>query len=91
MSIEKVDYIVKGGEILKADGLSLDNVIKPIIGVSIGIILIASLLGPTANDAMEALTDLSTDGATWAHMVSVVVLVSIIGMVIYAIRSYTNE
>ena len=72
--------------------LSVNSVVMTIIAVAIGLVMIGSLLGPIATDVMADLTDLgTTDGATWANLVGVTVIVSILGLVIVAVNNYTKK
>lgn len=74
------------------EGLSVTAVVMSIIAVSIGVVLIGSLLSPLAYDVM---TDLSTnygsDGASWSSLVGVVVIMSILGLIIVAVNTYTKK
>ena len=81
-----------------ASGLSINMVAITIVAISIGLVLIGSLLAPVASDVMSALvaTDSSghliyENGSTWSSLIGVVVVVSIIGLVVVAINSYTNN
>lgn len=69
-------------------GLSINSVVISVIAVAIGVVLIGSLLAPLASDVM---TDLSAIDATWAQLVGVVVVVSILGLIIIAINTYTKK
>lgn len=72
--------------------LSVNSVVMTIIAVAIGLVMIGSLLAPIATDVMADLTDLGTaDGATWANLVAVTVVVSILGLVIVAVNNYTKK
>jgi hypothetical protein len=62
-----------------------------IIAVAVGLVLIGSLLAPTANNVMADLVDLGGDGASWANLVGVVVIVSILGLIIVAVNEYTKK
>ena len=81
-----------------ASGLSINMVAITIVAISIGLVLIGSLLAPVASDVMSALvaTDsnghlIYENGSTWSSLIGVVVVVSIIGLVVVAINSYTNN
>lgn len=71
-------------------GLSINSVVITIIAIAIGIVLIGSLLAPTANTVMADLLQYS-DGQTWADLVGVVVVISIIGLIVVAVNSYTKS
>lgn len=71
--------------------LSVNNVVMAIIAVAIGLVLIGSLLAPIATDVMTSLTGLGDDGASWASIVGVCVIVSILGLIIVAINSFMRD
>lgn len=79
------------------NGLSINNVVLSVLAVTIGCILIGSLLGPICMDTMDTLIALdgaeatSGDGHTWANLVGIVVVMSILGLIIVAVNSYTKN
>ena len=72
-------------------GLSINSVVITIIALAIGIVLIGSMLAPIASDVMADMTDLGGDGATWANLVGVVVIMAVLGLVIVAVNNYTKK
>lgn len=70
--------------------LSLNNTVMAILAVAIGLVLIGSLLSPIALDVIAQMTDLGGDAITWAKLVSVTVVISLLGLVIVAIRNFTG-
>lgn len=80
-----------------ASGLSINTVVISIIAVAIGIVLIGSLLAPVASDVMSQLTatvdgvPVYESGGSWASLIGVVVVISIIGLVVVAINNYTKK
>lgn len=76
---------------MASNGLSINSVVITIIAVAIGLVMIGSLLAPTATDVMTSLTSLGDDGANWANLVGVVVIVSILGLIIVAVNQYTKK
>lgn len=84
-----------------ASGLSINQVAITIVAITLGIVLIGSLLAPVASDVMSELTATTIvdgqtvpvfeNGGSWASLVSVVVIVAIIGLVVVAINSYTRK
>lgn len=76
---------------MASSGLSINSVVITIIAVAVGLVLIGSLLAPTATSVMAKLTDLGSDGASWANLVGVVVIVSILGLIIVAVNEYTKK
>lgn len=84
-----------------ASGLSINQVAITIVAISIGLVLIGSLLAPVASDVMAQLTAtqvvngttvaLYDQGESWSSLISVVVVVAIIGLIVVAINSYTKR
>lgn len=71
--------------------LTINNTVMAIIAVAIGLVLIGSLLAPIAVDVMSSLTGLGDDGSSWANIVGVTVIVSILGLIIVAINSFVKD
>lgn len=83
---------------MASGNLSINSVAITIVAIAIGIVLIGSLLAPVAADVMANLTAVDTNGdaifesgESWASLVGVVVIVSIIGLVVVAINNYTKK
>lgn len=76
---------------MASNGLSINSVVITIIAIAIGIVMIGSLLAPTAVNVMADLTNLGDDGASWANLVGVVVIVAILGLIIVAVNQYTKK
>lgn len=84
-----------------ASGLSINQVAITIVAISIGLVLIGSLLAPVASDVIAQLTAtqivdgktvaLYDQGESWSSLISVVVVVAIIGLIVVAINSYTKR
>lgn len=78
-------------------GLSVNGVTTTVVALAIGLVLIGSLLAPIAQDVMDTLTHETggvadfTEGATWASIVGIVVLFSIMGLLIVAVNNYTKS
>lgn len=70
--------------------LSITNTVMGIIAVAIGLVLIGSLLSPIATDVMASLTEQGGDAITWANLVGITVIMSILGLVIVAVNSFTK-
>lgn len=77
--------------IMASAGLSINSVVITIIAIAIGIVMIGSLLAPQAVSVMSDLTALGSDGASWANLVGVVVVVAILGLIIVAVNQYTKK
>lgn len=72
--------------------LSINSVVMAVLAVAIGLIMIGSLLAPIATDVMTDLTaNYGADGATWASLVGVTVVISILGLIIVAVNNYTRR
>lgn len=72
--------------------LSINNTVMAVIAVAIGLVLIGSLLAPIASDVMLQLVDVnSEEGKTWADLVGITVIMSILGLVIVAVNSFTKR
>lgn len=86
---------------MASQGLSINNIVITIVGISIGLVLIGSLLAGVASDVMAQLTATTVvnnqtvavyeDGESWASLVGVVVVVSIIGLIVVAVNNYTKK
>ena len=71
--------------------LSINSTVITIVAIAVGLVVIGSVLAPIASDVMTDLTDnYGTQGASWASLVGVTVLFSILGLVIVAVNGYTN-
>lgn len=68
--------------------MELQNVIMSILAVAIGLILIANLLVPIADSAIQTLNGINP---MWATLGTVVVTVSIIGLIVVAIQGYMKK
>ena len=77
--------------IMASSGLSINSVVITIIAIAIGIVMIGSLLAPQAVSVMNDLSLLGDDGASWANLVGVVVVVAILGLIIVAVNQYTKK
>lgn len=72
-------------------GLSINSVVITILAVALGIVMVGNLLAPIAEEVMTSLTDMGDSGASWATMVGVVVMVSILGLIVVAINRFTKD
>lgn len=68
--------------------MQIRAVVTSVIAVTIGVLLIGSLMVPIVSDVMSSL---SADHPTWATMCGVIVLVSLVGLIIVALYSYTEK
>lgn len=71
--------------------LSINGTVMTIVAIAIGIVTIGSVLAPLSMSVIDDFTaNYGDNGATWASLVGVVVLMSILGLVIVAVNGYTN-
>jgi hypothetical protein len=68
--------------------MEIQNVIMSIIAVAIGLILIANLLIPIADEAISTMNGINP---TWGTLAGVVVLVSIVGLIVVSIQGYMRK
>lgn len=68
--------------------MELQNTIMSILAVAVGLILIANLLVPIADSAIETLNGINP---TWGTLAGVVVIVSIIGLIVVSINGYMRK
>lgn len=68
--------------------MELKNTIMSILCVAIGLTLIANLLVPIADSAIETLTGVNP---MWGTLAGVVVIVSIVGLIVVAIQGYMKK
>lgn len=77
--------------------LSINNTVLTVVAVAVGLIMVGSVLAPIAQDVMDDFTAeidgvaVYDNGASWASLVGVTVLISILGLVIIAINGYTKK
>lgn len=68
--------------------MELQNVIMSILAVALGLLLIANLLIPIADSAIDTLNGVNP---MWGTLAGVVVIVSIIGLIVVAINGYMKK
>lgn len=68
--------------------MDVKTVVTTIVAITIGVMLIGSLLIPIASDVMA---DLEGTHSNWANLIGVVVVVSIVSLVAVALYSYTSK
>lgn len=72
--------------------LSVNSVVMTVIALAIGLVMIGSLLGPIAIDTMsDMIANFGDDGATWANLVGVTVIISILGLIVVVVNNYTKR
>lgn len=69
--------------------MDVRNVVMTIVAITIGVILVGTLLVP---EAQQVIDDLANDGqGTWARLLGVVVMVSIIGLVLVSVYGFSDR
>lgn len=68
--------------------MDVRSTVLTIVSVTVGVILVGSLLIPQAS---SVISDLETEYPQWASLVSLVVTISIIGIVVAALYMYTES
>lgn len=70
--------------------LSINGTVITIVAIAIGLVTIGSVLAPISVDVQEQLSSYGDQGASWASLVGVTVVISILGLIIVAVNGYTN-
>lgn len=65
--------------------MDVSSVVMTIVSVTVGVLLIGSLLIPQAE---QVIADLQTDHPDWASLLGVVVICSIISLVVVALYAF---
>lgn len=68
--------------------MDVRTTVLTIVSVTVGIILVGSLLIPQASSVID---DLSESNPEWAALVSLTVTITIIGIVVAALYMYTSS
>lgn len=77
--------------------LSINGTVTTVVAIAVGLVMIGSLLAPIAQDVMDDLTakvgdtPIYDNGESWASLVGVCVIISILGLVIVAVNGYTGN
>ena len=69
--------------------MDVRTVVMTIVSVTIGVILVGSLLIPTASEVIDDLTAAGQD--SWASLVGVVVVMTLISLVVVALYAWTSK
>jgi heme/copper-type cytochrome/quinol oxidase subunit 2 len=69
--------------------MEVRNVVMSIVSITVGILLVGSLLAPQAASVMEELTDLNQSG--WASLVGVTVVLVIISLILIALLGFSSK
>lgn len=68
--------------------MDVRNTVLTIVSITIGVILIGSLLIPQAAGVID---NLQEDYSEWASLVSLTVTITIIGLIVAALYMYTSK
>ena len=69
--------------------MEIRNVVMSIVSITVGILLVGSLLAPQAADTMQVLDDLDEGG--WASLVGVTVVMVIISLILIAVLGFSAK
>jgi len=69
--------------------MEIRNVVMSIVSITVGILLVGSLLAPQAAETMEDLTDLGE--GSWASLVGITVVMVIISLVLIAVLGFSAK
>lgn len=68
--------------------MEIREVVMSIVSITVGIILVGSLLAPQASEVMEDLEDIDPG---WSAMVGVTVIMVIISLVLIAVLGFSSK
>lgn len=69
--------------------MEIRNVVMSIVSITVGILLVGSLLAPQASEVMQDLTDLGE--GSWASLIGVTVVMVIISLVLIAVLGFSAK
>lgn len=69
--------------------MEIRDVVMSIVAITVGIILVGSLLAPQAQEVMDQLTKLGESG--WSSMVGITVIMVIISLILIAILGFSSK
>ena len=75
-----------------------NEVVLTVVTIAVALVVIGSVLAPIAQDVMDDFTatdaggnPIYENGASWASLVGIVVLMSVLALVLVAINGYTKN
>lgn len=71
--------------------MDVRTVVMTVVSITVGVILVGTLLVPQAQEVIADLQESGGDGSTWASLLGVVVMVSIIGLVLVAVYGFSER
>lgn len=69
--------------------MEIQNVVMSVVAITVGIVLVGSLLAPQAQAVMDQLTNLGEEG--WASMVGITVIMVIISLILIAVLGFSSK
>ncbi len=69
--------------------MDVRQVVMTIIAITVGVLLVGTLLIPQAQSVIEDLTNHGQ--GTWASLIGVVVMISIIGLVLVSVYGFSDR
>lgn len=69
--------------------MDVRQVVMTIIAITVGVLLVGTLLVPQAQSVIEDLTEHGQ--GTWASLIGVVVMISIIGLVLVSVYGFSDR
>lgn len=69
--------------------MDVRQVVMTIIAITVGVLLVGTLLIPQAQSVIEDLTN--SGQGTWASLIGVVVMISIIGLVLVSVYGFSDR
>lgn len=69
--------------------MDVRQVVMTIIAITVGVLLVGTLLVPQAQSVIDSLTD--SGQGTWASLIGVVVMISIIGLVLVSVYGFSDR
>ena len=69
--------------------MDVRQIVMTIISITIGILLVGTLLVPQAQSVIDSLT--KSGQGTWASLIGVVVMISIIGLVLVSVYGFSDR
>lgn len=63
--------------------------VMSVVAITVGIVLVGSLLAPQAQAVMDQLTNLGEEG--WASMVGITVIMVIISLILIAVLGFSSK
>lgn len=69
--------------------MDVRTVVMTIVAITVGVLLVGTLLVPQAQEVIDSLTQ--SGQGTWANLIGVVVMVSIVGLVLVSVYGFSDK